>query len=136
MQCDSWNDESCDIGLDIQETDRGFQTSVNLPSAFFKHIIGRKAETKRRLENETKTQIKIPREGVEGDIGQCYIILITINFKVIYQRKKWIIGLQHACAICDIHFQDTKVQLSKCTETLFSSFYKTSFNLLEQDSDN
>lgn len=88
VQCDSWNDESCDIGLDIQETDLGFQTSVNLPSAFFKHIIGRKAETKRRLENETKTQIKIPREGVEGDIGQCYIILITINFKVIYQRKK------------------------------------------------
>lgn len=86
MQCDSWKDESCDIGLDIQETDCGFQTSVNLPSAFFKHIIGRKAETKRRLENETKTQIKIPREGVEGDIGKCYIILITI--KVIYQRKK------------------------------------------------
>nr|XP_022345639.1 activating signal cointegrator 1 complex subunit 1-like [Crassostrea virginica]XP_022345640.1 activating signal cointegrator 1 complex subunit 1-like [Crassostrea virginica] len=68
VQCDSWNDESCDIGLDIQETDGGFQTSMNLPSAFFKHIIGRKAETKRRLENETKTQIKIPREGVEGDI--------------------------------------------------------------------
>lgn len=69
IQCDSWNDETCDT-LNIEETDRGYQTSVNLPSAFFKHIIGRKGETKRRLEIETKTQIKIPREGVEGEIGQ------------------------------------------------------------------
>lgn len=66
-QCDSWNDETCDT-LNIEETDRGYQTSINLPSAFFKHIIGRKGETKRRLEIETKTQIRIPREGVEGEI--------------------------------------------------------------------
>lgn len=67
IQCDSWNDETCDT-FNIEETDRGYQTSVNLPSAFFKHIIGRKGETKRRLEIETKTQIRIPREGVEGEI--------------------------------------------------------------------
>lgn len=69
IQCDNWNDETCDT-LNVEETDRGYRTSVNLPSAFFKHIIGRKGETKRRLEIETKTQIKIPREGVEGEIGQ------------------------------------------------------------------
>lgn len=68
IQCDSWNDETCDT-FNIEETDRGYQTSVNIPSAFFKHIIGRKGETKRRLEIETKTQIRIPREGVEGEIG-------------------------------------------------------------------
>ncbi|XP_048745005.1 activating signal cointegrator 1 complex subunit 1-like isoform X2 [Ostrea edulis] len=67
VQCTNWNDETCDVNLNIEETERGFQTAVNLPSAFFKHIIGRKGETKRRLEIETKTQIRIPR-GVEGDI--------------------------------------------------------------------
>ncbi|XP_062567420.1 activating signal cointegrator 1 complex subunit 1-like [Saccostrea cucullata] len=68
VQCNTWNDETCDMMPDIEETEKGFQTSVSLPSAFFKHIIGRKGETKRRLETETKTQIRIPREGVEGDI--------------------------------------------------------------------
>lgn len=30
IQCDSWNDETCDT-FNIEETDRGYQTSVNLP---------------------------------------------------------------------------------------------------------
>lgn len=36
--------------------------------AFFKTIIGAKGATKRRIEGETKSQIKIPRAGVAGDI--------------------------------------------------------------------
>lgn len=37
-------------------------------SAFFGIIIGAKAATKRRIEGETRTQIKIPKQGMAGDV--------------------------------------------------------------------
>lgn len=37
-------------------------------SAFFGIIIGAKAATKRRIEGETRTQIKIPKQGMSGDV--------------------------------------------------------------------
>lgn len=36
--------------------------------AFFALIIGSKGATKKRIEGETKTQIKIPKAGMDGDI--------------------------------------------------------------------
>lgn len=65
-------DEVCDLKTPIEETENGFQLKLDVPSAFFKHIIGRKAETKRRLETETRTQIRIPKPGQEGPIGIFY----------------------------------------------------------------
>ncbi|OWF52184.1 activating signal cointegrator 1 complex subunit 1-like [Mizuhopecten yessoensis] len=64
-----WNDEICDFRTPIEETDSGFQLSLDIPSALFKHIIGRKGETRRRIENETRTQIRIPKSGQEGPIA-------------------------------------------------------------------
>lgn len=61
-------DEVCDFKTPIEETESGFQLKLEIPSAFFKHIIGRKAETKRRLETETRTQIRIPKPGQDGPI--------------------------------------------------------------------
>ena len=43
---------------------------MDVPSAYFKFIIGKKAETKKRIENETKTQLRIPKQGEEGEIGK------------------------------------------------------------------
>ena len=65
-----WNDETCtlDIGL-VEETEDGYKSKIEAPSVLFKFIIGKKGETKKRLENETRTQIRIPRQGQEGDIG-------------------------------------------------------------------
>ncbi|XP_071160134.1 activating signal cointegrator 1 complex subunit 1-like [Mytilus edulis] len=61
-------DEACDLDISVEETDGGFQLKLDVPSVFFKHIIGRKAETKRRLETETRTQIRIPKNGQDGPI--------------------------------------------------------------------
>lgn len=36
-----------------------------------RYIIGKKGETKKRLETETRTSISIPKPGVEGEIGKC-----------------------------------------------------------------
>ena len=58
----------CDAGLDITETANGFEISLRIHSAYFKFLIGRAGQMKKRLEMETRTQIKIPRQGAEGDI--------------------------------------------------------------------
>jgi len=68
---DEYADESCavDFHEDIESTAAGYQLKIQLPSVFFKYIIGKKGETKKRLEAETRTQIKIPRQHEEGDVG-------------------------------------------------------------------
>lgn len=39
-------------------------------SCVFRYIIGKKGETRKRLESDTKTSISIPKQGVEGQIGK------------------------------------------------------------------
>ena len=63
-------DESCEIAVNVEETSNGLRLSLAVPNAYFKYIIGKKGETKRRIEEETNTQIRIPRQGEEGNIGE------------------------------------------------------------------
>lgn len=65
-----YEDEACDAISEIEQTENGWRMAMAVPSALFKFIIGKKAETKKRLENETRTQIKIPKQGEEGDVGK------------------------------------------------------------------
>lgn len=67
---DEYADESCSVGIDdkIEKTSTGYRLEVDLPNVFFKYIIGKKGETKKRLETETRTQIRIPRQHEEGSI--------------------------------------------------------------------
>ena len=93
---DLYADEMCDAFCDIEETDSGFKTSMDVPSVYFKYIIGKRGETKKRLENETRTRIRIPKQGEEGEIGiytftnetktyqQILIIRHRINKHIIY----------------------------------------------------
>ncbi|XP_040983091.1 activating signal cointegrator 1 complex subunit 1 isoform X1 [Aquila chrysaetos chrysaetos] len=60
-------DEPCDAFV-VEETGKGFQCKVDVPSPLYKYIIGKKGETKKRLETETRTSISIPKPGVEGEI--------------------------------------------------------------------
>lgn len=58
------------MDTNVEETDNGFLVRLEYPSVYFKFVIGKKGETRRRLENETRTQIRIPRQGQEGEIGK------------------------------------------------------------------
>lgn len=60
-------DEPCDAFV-VEETDKGFQCRVEVPSPLYKYIIGKKGETKKRIETETRTSISIPKPGLEGEI--------------------------------------------------------------------
>ncbi|XP_006822825.1 activating signal cointegrator 1 complex subunit 1-like [Saccoglossus kowalevskii] len=64
---DMYMDESCDV-LPIEETSRGYRLAFEIPTAFFSFIIGKKGQTKQRIERETRTQIQIPKMGKDGDI--------------------------------------------------------------------
>lgn len=70
MYGDEEDPEKTQQEYDIQLTESNrFKTSFHAPSLFFAQIIGSKGMTKKRIETETKTSIKIPRQGVEGDIS-------------------------------------------------------------------
>ena len=45
---------------------------------YFSFIIGPKGAVRHRLENETKTHIRVPKQGFDGSIGT------TLCFAVIY----------------------------------------------------
>ncbi|XP_030611088.1 activating signal cointegrator 1 complex subunit 1 isoform X2 [Archocentrus centrarchus] len=60
-------DETCDAHV-IEQTDKGYRCAIDVPSVLYKYIIGKKGETRRRLESDTKTSISIPKPGVEGQI--------------------------------------------------------------------
>ena len=48
----------------------GFILKMDIPSNFYKYIIGRQGNTKASIEKETKCRIRIPRRGEKGDIGE------------------------------------------------------------------
>ncbi|XP_062859741.1 activating signal cointegrator 1 complex subunit 1 [Trichomycterus rosablanca] len=64
---DECMDEPCDSDK-IEQTDKGFRCAIDIPSVLYKYIIGKKGETRKRLESETQTSISIPKQGVEGQI--------------------------------------------------------------------
>ena len=68
----TWEDEACDaLGL-VEKTGEGYRLCMEVPSLLYKFIIGKRGETKRKIEKETGTQIMIPRQGEEGDVGESY----------------------------------------------------------------
>lgn len=53
----------------VDQLDNGkFQTSIPVANTYFSYIIGSKGATKKRIENDTYTQIRIPAKGQSGDI--------------------------------------------------------------------
>ena len=70
-----WEDEACDTVESVEKTDQGYRLSMEVPSSLFKFILGKRAETKKKIEKETNTQIMIPRQGEEGDVGKFLTLL-------------------------------------------------------------
>ncbi|XP_053519924.1 activating signal cointegrator 1 complex subunit 1 isoform X2 [Artibeus jamaicensis] len=60
-------EEPCD-GYEVVQTEQGFQCTVKAPSLLYKHIVGKRGDTRKKLEMETKTSISIPKLGQEGEI--------------------------------------------------------------------
>lgn len=52
---------------------------------FYRYIIGKKGETRKRLESDTKTSINIPKQGVEGQIGKNHLKRGLLNMPVSVQ---------------------------------------------------
>lgn len=63
-----YNDETCDAADNIEEYSGGFRIHLDIPGPCYAYIIGKRGETKRRIEAETKTQIRVPKLGEKGEI--------------------------------------------------------------------
>ncbi|XP_040098442.1 activating signal cointegrator 1 complex subunit 1 isoform X3 [Oryx dammah] len=64
MEC---AEEPCET-YDVVQTPQGFRCTVKAPSLLYKHIVGKRGDTRKKLEVETKTSISIPKPGQEGEI--------------------------------------------------------------------
>lgn len=61
-------EELCE-SFEIETTENGrYRAALLLPRYYFAHVVGSKGAVRRRLENETKTQIRVPRQGQDGRI--------------------------------------------------------------------
>lgn len=69
--------------FEIDRLDNGkFQTVVPAASGFFSYIIGTKGATKKRIEMDTFTQIRIPPKGQTGDI-----VVVGKDVKTVRQAR-------------------------------------------------
>ncbi|XP_060262584.1 activating signal cointegrator 1 complex subunit 1 isoform X4 [Ovis aries] len=64
MEC---AEEPCET-YEVVQTLQGFRCTVKAPSLLYKHIVGKRGDTRKKLEVETKTSISIPKPGQEGEI--------------------------------------------------------------------
>ena len=78
----AWEDEACDAFGLVEKTAAGYRLCMEVPSLLFRFIIGKKGDTKRKIEKETGTQIMIPRQGKEGDIGECCTLLYRASVSI------------------------------------------------------
>ncbi|XP_033112612.1 activating signal cointegrator 1 complex subunit 1-like [Anneissia japonica] len=66
------DDIACDDGPcgldDIKHTEKGYEIKMDVPSGFYGLIIGKKGETKRRIETETNAKIFVPKGQQEEEI--------------------------------------------------------------------
>jgi activating signal cointegrator complex subunit 1 len=146
---DEYEDESCTIDIDdrIQSTPNGFQLSFYVPNAFHKHIIGKGGEMRKRLEYETKTQIKVPRQHEHGDIvitggSQAGVRSAKTRIDVLMTTARRRMTFTHFLSIpigndkIRANFDDFKTQvLQTCKgdrgvdETIFQNSYKLHLTL-------
>uniref|UniRef100_A0A0B7A270 K Homology domain-containing protein n=1 Tax=Arion vulgaris TaxID=1028688 RepID=A0A0B7A270_9EUPU len=63
-----YDDDVCDGELEFKETATGFQLKMEVPSAFYKYIVGKNGETKTRLQVETHTKIHIPKPNDKQEV--------------------------------------------------------------------
>lgn len=68
----------------VEKTEQGYKLCMQVPSPLYKFIIGKKGETKKKIEKETGTRIIIPRQGESGDLSELnyfHSIIVLITFQ-------------------------------------------------------
>ncbi|KAL6447880.1 hypothetical protein ACFW04_000157 [Cataglyphis niger] len=62
------SDEESDINMEIVSCNGQFKNTFKVPKVYYPHIIGTNGMTRKKLENETKTTIDVPKKGKDGNI--------------------------------------------------------------------
>ena len=78
MEEDLYDDEACDACVYVEETGEGFRVSLDIPASLMGYIVGKKGETRKRIEEETNTHVRIPKQGEEGLVGEWLRIRVIL----------------------------------------------------------
>lgn len=66
--CTNDGEEVFELG-DVEELpNQDLQIKIDVPTTFFKYIIGKEGKTKQRVEQDTNCKLKLPRKGEKGPI--------------------------------------------------------------------
>ena len=71
---ETWDDK---FGL-VEETDKGFKLSMQMPCLLYPHVIGKNGENVSKIEKDTGTHIKFPKRGQEGEVGETFYQIYII----------------------------------------------------------
>ena len=70
----------------VEPVDNGYILRLDIPSVFYKYIIGKGGHAKRDIETDTESTIRIPRQGETGLVGEYFtepykhvVIYIMVN---------------------------------------------------------
>ncbi|CAL4074250.1 unnamed protein product, partial [Meganyctiphanes norvegica] len=75
--------EELDMDIEIEALENGkFKCSFPVANTYYSYLIGRQGATKKRIETETYTQIRIPGKGQSGDVA-----VIGKDMKTVRQAK-------------------------------------------------
>ena len=66
--CVDGDDEVYELGEVEELPNRDLQIKINVPTVFFKYIIGKEGKMKQRIEQDTKCKIKLPHKGEKGPV--------------------------------------------------------------------
>ena len=56
----------------VEPVDNGYILRLDIPSVFYKYIIGKGGRAKRDIETDTECSIRIPRQGETGLVGEYF----------------------------------------------------------------
>ena len=115
-------EEPCET-YEVVQTPQGFRCTVKAPSLLYKHIVGKRGDTRKKLEVETKTSISIPKPGQEGVIGET-LYMFAVTFVCVWnnvtQLSLMIIFFVWFCSYCPFYISISLSDEERCTYTALS----------------
>ncbi|XP_031565011.1 activating signal cointegrator 1 complex subunit 1-like isoform X2 [Actinia tenebrosa] len=125
----NYEDETCDASDVVEETKSGFRTVMDTPSALFKFVIGRKAETKKKIEMETDTRLFIPSQGQAGDIvitgpSRSGVLSARRQVEVIAESSRQKCSFTHFLSF-PLYFDELATKAEEFKESVLQKFSQT-----------
>ncbi|XP_050464679.1 uncharacterized protein LOC126858419 [Cataglyphis hispanica] len=129
------SDEESDTNMEIVSCNGQFKNTFKVPKVYYPHIIGANGMTRKKLENETKTTIDVPKKGKDGNI----VITASDQQAVISARHRIDLLIANSRKkICYTHFLSIPLnkkeiidKYNSFKDDVLKKYNKTAYNIDE-----